>query len=143
LTKSAGYVSESTEVIQDKPLQTLTLACVHSQREIFCTKIITAFLIKSSIVCVELVLLLEKEVYESTAQVEQFVKLLRLDAKSARVGADSVRNLIREISFSWRGSYGPDWLYTERAAKTPRVSSWGLLMDQGVLGAGALGVNNL
>jgi hypothetical protein len=55
----------------------------------------------------------------STADINGFLKQLRLDVNSARSGVPAIRDLIREISLSWRGSYGPDWLEVKKARVRP------------------------
>jgi len=55
----------------------------------------------------------------SPAEVKDFVKQLRLEVSSARAGVLAVRDLIREISLSWRGAIGPDWLEDKRARVRP------------------------
>jgi hypothetical protein len=51
--------------------------------------------------------------------VELFLQELRLDEKLARNGQQSVRDLIRELSLSWRGAYGPNWLQPTSAIDHP------------------------
>ena len=56
---------------------------------------------------------------KNTVEVGRFVDQLKLEAESANRGVECVRELIREISLSWRGGYGPDWLYGDSARKRP------------------------
>lgn len=56
---------------------------------------------------------------KSAEQVEGFLNALKLDTKSANDGLLAVKGLVLELSLSWRGSYGPDWLDEESAKKHP------------------------
>ena len=50
-------------------------------------------------------------------EVDAFLKQLSLDPHQAKNGLTAVADLIRGISLSWRGSYGPDWLNPDSAAE--------------------------
>lgn len=51
--------------------------------------------------------------------IEVFLKKLALDESLAKKGRQAVIELIRELSLSWRGSSGPDWLRPECAKDRP------------------------
>jgi hypothetical protein len=55
----------------------------------------------------------------SASKLQGIIRQLRLDAKAAHADTDAVRELIRRLSLSWRGSYGPDWLDPARARRHP------------------------
>jgi hypothetical protein len=55
----------------------------------------------------------------SAAQAEDFVRELRLEEPLARAGVKAVRELLRQFSLSWKGSYGPDWLDPKRSSMRP------------------------
>jgi hypothetical protein len=56
---------------------------------------------------------------DGVADVRAFLRRCQLDAKSATLGAESVKGLIRQLSLSWVGSYGPDWLEPSHARRRP------------------------
>jgi len=53
------------------------------------------------------------------AAIGEFLKKLKLDEHVAKKGRQAVIDLIRGLSLSWRGSYGPDWLRPESAKARP------------------------
>jgi len=55
----------------------------------------------------------------SAVEVQNFISELKLETALARAGVQAVRDLMREFSLSWRGSYGPDWLDSKRARVRP------------------------
>ncbi len=55
----------------------------------------------------------------SAVEVQDFISELKLEASLARAGVKAVRDLLREFSLSWKGSYGPDWLDSRRASVRP------------------------
>ncbi|MCK4850713.1 MAG: hypothetical protein KAT11_05140 [Phycisphaerae bacterium] len=46
-------------------------------------------------------------------QLPKFIELMGLDPDTGNKALESVRQLIRQFCLSWRGSYGPDWLYPD------------------------------
>lgn len=46
-------------------------------------------------------------------QLPKFIERMRLDPDTGNTALESVRQLIRQLSLSWRGGYGPDWLYPD------------------------------
>lgn len=56
---------------------------------------------------------------QGVVEVEAFLKRLSLDPDEARKGLTAVVDLIRGISLSWRGAYGPEWLEPAGAAERP------------------------
>jgi len=53
------------------------------------------------------------------AAIEEFLRILQLNANSAAQGVAAVGELIRSISKALRGSSGPDWLNESSAKKQP------------------------
>lgn len=53
------------------------------------------------------------------AEVDSFMKQLKLDARSAVAGVEAVKELMQDISLAWRGSSGPAWLDARKAANRP------------------------
>ena len=56
---------------------------------------------------------------KSVSEVEAFLKQFSLDPHQAQKGLTAVADLIRGISFSWKGSYGPNWLEPAGASERP------------------------
>lgn len=50
---------------------------------------------------------------EGILKLPEFIQRMGLDPDTGTAALDSVRQLIRRFSLSWKGSYGPDWLYPE------------------------------
>lgn len=51
--------------------------------------------------------------------VRAFLCRFRLDTGTATSGAESVKGLIQQLSLSWVGSHGPDWLNPAHAKRRP------------------------
>ena len=56
---------------------------------------------------------------KGTANVQDFIERLRMNAQLADRGISAVGGLISDISLHWRGSYGPAWLQESAANNHP------------------------
>jgi len=62
---------------------------------------------------------------DNATQVARFITQMRLDGRSTIAGVDAVRELIKQLSLSWRGSHGPDWLNPATVAARPPCFTFG------------------